>query len=144
MTSALSSLPSIDYSDRFSLDTDVRATAEQWARAMLGDTPSLGERLIWRVILGLRLSEGRSPGTVAGWRIDGHSDGWIRLATRSTSLSANIVVTTGASRVSVTTMLHYDRLFGRVIWPPLSAVHRLLVPRILRDGDARLRRRAAR
>jgi hypothetical protein len=70
---ALSSLADSDYVDMVTLqantDTgaavDADATPEQWARAMFGDVPSLAERLIWRGLLGLRLSRGRSPDTVA-------------------------------------------------------------------------------
>ena len=62
----LGSLPRIDYADRFVLATDVDATPEQWARAMFGDVASVAEWCIWRGVLGLRLSRGRSPVTVGG------------------------------------------------------------------------------
>jgi len=135
----VSSLPDIDYTDEFSLATDVQATPEQWARAMFGDVPSPGELLIWRGFLGLRLSRPRSPATVAGWRIGGRGEDWIRLEAASWFLSANLVVRTGGGRVSLVTFLHYARLAGRVVWPPLSAVHRLLVPGVLRAAAARCR-----
>jgi hypothetical protein len=56
---ALGSLPAIDYADLFTLSTPAEATPEGWARAMFGNVPSLGERLIWRGLLGLRLARGR-------------------------------------------------------------------------------------
>src|SRR5690349_18621299 len=89
---ALSSLHRVDYADRFSVDVSTAATPEWWARAMFGDVPDFGERLAWRGCLGLRLAPGRSPSTVAGWRIDGRGDDWVRLATASWFLSANLVV----------------------------------------------------
>ena len=135
---ALGSLRHADYSDRFALTTDIDATPEQWARAMFGNVPSPAERLIWQGFLGLRLIPGRSPSTVAGWRIDGRGDDWIRLATASWFLSANLVVRTGDGRVTLETFLRYDRWPGAVVWPPLSAVHRFLVPRVLRKAAARL------
>jgi hypothetical protein len=132
-------LRKIDYADRFAVDsTGADATPEQWARAMFGDVPSLGERLIWRGFLGLRLQPGRSPSTVAGWRIDGRGDDWIRLATGSWFLSANLVVRTADGQVALATFLSYDRWPGAVIWPPLSAVHRFLAPGVLRKAAARL------
>ena len=133
-----SSLTAIDYADRFSLDTDSRATPDQWARAMFGDVPSAGEVLIWRVVLGLRLSRGRSPATVAGWRIGGRGEDWIRMEAASWFLGANLVVRAADGQVSLGTFVRYERRLGRFLWPPLSAVHRFLVPRVLRDAEKRV------
>ena len=136
----MTELSTVDYTDHFSVRSDAPGTAEQWARAMFGNEPSLGEIFIWRVVLGLRLSRGRSPGTVAGWRIGDRADDWIRLETESPTMTANLVVRAGGGEVSLTTMLRYDRAPARLIWPPLSAVHRFLVPRVLRDAAARMGR----
>ena len=136
---ALGSLPHIDYADRFTLSTDADATPEQWTRAMFGDVPSVAAQFIWRGLLGLRLSRGRSPATVGGWRIGGRGPDWIRLEAASWFLSADMLVQTADGRVSWTTCLHYDRRMGRRVWPPLSAVHRRLVPRVLRDAAERIR-----
>ncbi|WP_283138116.1 hypothetical protein [Rhizohabitans arisaemae] len=135
---ALSSLPGIDYADRFTLSTDADATPEQWARAMFGDVPSLAELLIWRGLLGLRLSRGRSPDTVAGWRIAERGEDWIRLEAASWFLTGNLLVQAAEGRVSLGTFLYYDRRLGRSVWPPLSAVHRRLAPGLLRDAAAKL------
>jgi hypothetical protein len=134
-----SSLSRVDYADRFGLATDAGAEPEEWARAMFGDVPTAGEVLIWRVVLGLRLSRGRSPATVAGWRIGGRGTDWIRLETASWFLAANLVVQVADGQVSLGTFVRYERGLGRYLWPPLSAVHRFLVPRVLRDADARIR-----
>ena len=136
---ALGSFPDIEYADLFSLPTDVRAPAEQWARAMFGDTPDLAEQFIWRVLLQLRLSRGRSAATVAGWRIGDRGDDWIRLEAASWFLTANLVVRAASGRVSLGTFVRYDRRVGRAVWLPLSAVHRVLVPRVLRAAEERLR-----
>jgi hypothetical protein len=136
---AISSLPDSDYADRFTLSTDVDATPEQWARAMFGDVPSVAERFIWRGLLGLRLSRGRSPATVGGWRIGGRGEDWIRLEAASWFLGAEMLVQAAAGRVSWTTCLRHDRRVGRIVWPPLSAVHRRLVPRVLRDAAGTIR-----
>jgi Protein of unknown function (DUF2867) len=138
----LSSLTAIDYADRFTLATDAQATPEQWARAMFGDVPSVGELLIWRVLLGLGLSRERSPGTVAGWRVGGRGEDWIRLEADSWFLSANLLVQTAPGRVSLTTLLRYDRPLGHTVWPPLSAAHRRLVPTVLHDAATRVRLRS--
>ncbi|WP_179966093.1 hypothetical protein [Modestobacter altitudinis] len=139
---ALSSLSRIDYADRSTLRTEVVATPEQWARAMFGDVPSPAEQVIWRGVLGFRLSTGRSPATVGGWRIGGRGADWIRLETTSRSLSADMLVQTGSGAVAWTTCLRFDRLPGRALWAPASAVHRRLVPGVLRAAAARLDARA--
>jgi hypothetical protein len=135
---ALSSLSRIDYADRFSLRTEVTTTPEQWARAMFGDVPSPAEQLIWRGVLGFRLSQGPSPTTVGGWRIGGRGTDWIRLETASWSLGADMLVQAGGGAVAWTTCLRFDRLLGRAVWAPASAVHRRLVPGVLRAAAARL------
>ncbi|MCP2358063.1 hypothetical protein HD597_005083 [Nonomuraea thailandensis] len=136
---ALSSLPDIDYADRFTLSTEVIATPEQWARAIFGDVPHAGELLIWCGLLGFRLSRKRSPATVAGWRIGGRGEDWVRLEAASWFLTGNLLVQTAGEQVSLATFLHYRRRVGRGVWPPLSAVHRRLVPGLLHDAEARLR-----
>ncbi|GAA1676809.1 hypothetical protein GCM10009733_087110 [Nonomuraea maheshkhaliensis] len=135
----LSSLPDIDYADRFTLSTDVDATPEQWARAIFGDVPNVGELLIWCGLLGFRLSRTRSPATVAGWRIGGSGEDWIRLEAASWFLTGNLLVRTAGEQVSLMTFLHYRRRVGNGVWPPLSAVHRRLVPGLLHDAAARIR-----
>ncbi|GGQ76997.1 hypothetical protein [Couchioplanes azureus] len=136
---ALSSLRAVDYADQFTFSTHVDANAERWARAMFGDVPSLAERLIWRGLLGLQLSRGRSPTTVAGWQITGHGPDWVRLEAASWFLSANLVIQATDGRVSLGTFLHYDRSLGRGAWPPLSAIHRRLAPGLLRSAAEKIR-----
>ncbi|MFD7546480.1 hypothetical protein ACFV0R_12715 [Streptomyces sp. NPDC059578] len=136
---SLSGLPSLDYADHFTLRTDTAAAPERWARAMFGDVPGPAERFIWRGLLGLRLSRGRSPDTVAGWRVTARGEDWIRLEAASWFLAGALVVRAPRSQVTLGTFLHYRRRPGRAIWPPLSAVHRRLAPGLLRDAEARVR-----
>lgn len=137
---ALSSLSDIHYADLFALTTDLQATPEEWARAMFGDVPDLAEQFIWRVLLGMRLHRGRSPDTVAGWRIgDRDDDDWLRLEAGSWFLTGRLVIQAAEGRVSLGTFVRYDRHVGRAVWPPLSAVHRRLAPRVLREAEERLR-----
>lgn len=136
---ALSSLPDLDYVDHFTVVTDAVASPEHWARAMFGDVPGLGQQLIWRGVLQLRLSSGRSPATVAGWRIGGRGPDWIRLEAASWFMSANLIVRTATGRVSLTTVVRYERRVGRHLWPRLSAVHRRLIPGVLRGAAVSIR-----
>lgn len=141
-TFALSSLPRVDYADAFSLATDVRADPEPWARAMFGDTPGPAERFVWRGLLGLRLGKGTSPETVAGWRIRGRGSDWIGLEAASWMIDAELLVQVARGRVRLYTLLHYRKLPGRIVWTPLSAVHRRLAPGLLAEGEERVRPQA--
>ena len=127
-----------DYADRFARSTAVQASAERWARQMFGDVPNAGEVLIWRDLLRLRLDRTRSPDTVAGWRVVDRSERRIRLEATGRLVSGTLVVDTGDGEVSLTTCIRFEHFLARVWWRPLSAVHRLLVPRVLRRADAEL------
>jgi hypothetical protein len=137
---ALSSLPYLDYADQFTLSTDVGqdVTPERWARAMFGNVPSFGELLIWRGLLGFRLCRGQSPATVAGWKIGECGKDWVRLEATSWFLVGNLVVQKADGKVSLATFLHYRWWLGHFVWFLLSAVHRLLVPRVLRSAVTRI------
>jgi hypothetical protein len=137
---ALAGLPRVDDVDHFVLSTAVDADPERWARAMFGDVPDLGERFIWSGLLGLELAPGRSPETVAGWRIAARGDGWLRLAAEGWFLAGNLVVRSlqRSGEVSLTTLLAYLRPPASLVWPPLSAVHRRLVPGVLERAERRV------
>ena len=131
------SLPQISYVDQFSADaSDSTASPEQWARAMFGDVPNPGETLIWRGLLGLRLSKGKSSETVAGWQISERGTDWIRLESASWFLSANLIVRHSHGTVSLATLVSYDRFPANIVWSALSAVHRRLAPGLVRGAVA--------
>ncbi|MEG3637177.1 hypothetical protein [Micromonospora palythoicola] len=134
----LSSLSRIDYADHFVLTTDVAATAERWARVMFGDTPDAIELFLWRGLLGLRLSRTASANTVAGWQTGEQGVEWIRLEAASWFLAANLVVQASGDSVALGTFLRYDRWLARLVWPPLSVLHRRLVPGVLRTAASRI------
>ncbi|MFY1636762.1 hypothetical protein ACN27F_26375 [Solwaraspora sp. WMMB335] len=136
---ALSSLGRIDYADHFVLPTDTTAaTVERWARVMFGDTPNAAELFLWRGLMGMRLSRSVSADTVAGWQIGEQSGEWIRLEAGSWFLAANLVVQTTGDSVALGTFLRYDRWLAHLVWPPLSVLHRRLVPGVLRKAAARV------
>ena len=123
-----------DYVDRFTVTTEgcSPATPEQWARTVVEDTAGLGGQLIWRGALQLRLSSG--PDRVGGWAIGDGGPDWLRLEAASWALTAHLVIEVGDDELSVATLLRYDNPAGRLLWTPLSAVHRHLMPGLLRGG----------
>lgn len=135
-TLARTGLSRVDYVDHFAIRPvdGSAATPEEWARSMFGDVPTPGERFIWQWVLQLRLAPGRSRHCVAGWRITARGEDWVRMETGSWALGASLVVRATDAVVSLTTALRYDREPGGLIWRPLSAVHRRLVPRVLQDA----------
>ncbi|ARF75945.1 hypothetical protein B7C62_29515 [Kitasatospora albolonga] len=137
---ATTELPSVQYADRFALATGAveGTTAEAWARALFGDVPDLGERIVWQGVLGLRLASGRAPGTLAGWRVVAQDERVIRLWAQSWFIACELVVERGDAEVSLTTLMHYRRRLGRTVWTPVSAVHRRLAPGLLHDAEVRV------
>jgi hypothetical protein len=136
----LSSLGCVDYGDWFSLETDVLASPEEWARAMFGNLPNATELFIWRGLLGFRLRRERSRDRVAGWAITSRSTTSIRLEAESWFVAGNLVVHASEGRVSLGTFLRYDRALARAVWTPLAAVHRRVAPSLLRDAEAAILR----
>lgn len=130
--------------------TDARS-AEECARVMFEHVGGAGAQAIWR-ILGLRLDARPSPDRVAGWTVDGRGgddgddgeqgQGWIRLHTTAWWGRAELIVQQGPDRIALTTVTAYDRPAGRAVWGVASAVHRRLVPGLLRDTRRALGRAA--
>lgn len=132
---AKSSLSRIDYVDHFAVAHQLEplTTPEQWARTMFGDRPDLTERLLWAGILRLHLDMAKSPETVAGWKITGRGHDWIRASAASRNASAELIVQVTGTTLGLATLVRYDRRYAPAIWVPVSFVHRLLVPFLLRS-----------
>ncbi|MFC7376131.1 hypothetical protein ACFQS2_02220 [Brachybacterium sp. GCM10030267] len=128
------------YADEFALELDVppRASAESWARAMFGDIPDTGERVIFRGLLRLRLEPGPSPDVVAGFVVAERNHETIRLEAHSPFLTCHLLVRTHALHVTLTTVMDYTGRAGPVVWSPLSMAHRRLAPGLLRDAQEKL------
>jgi hypothetical protein len=137
---SLSTLASPDYVDLFTVTTSETegASPEQWARAAV-EAAGLGGQFVWRVLCGLRLEWRPSPDNVGGWRIADRGDGWIRLEAASWFMTAHLVLEVDDGHLSVATFIRYDRPIAALVWPPLSAGHRLLMPGLLR-GTAKVMR----
>ena len=135
---SLDTLPRPDYADMFTL-TAAGATdksAEEWARALLEETPFARRYAFfpWRILLHLRLGPRSSPQHVYGWRIADRGDHWIRIEAASWFMTAHGVIHVQEGRLSVAWFGRYDRPVAALVWPPLSPFHRRANRLILRQA----------
>lgn len=120
-----------DYQDHFRRPVATSAPADRWARALFGARPSPGERILWQVLLGLRLHAG--PDTIAGWPVVERSPESVLLLTNSRWMTVTLQVTADDHEIALTTRVQYDRPVARLLWGAvLSRGHRALVPGVLR------------
>jgi hypothetical protein len=130
---AVSGMDRPDYIDLFTVTTigAADATREQWFRTALEDIAGRGGQFIWRGILGLRLNSRPSMERVGGWKIADRGKDWIRLEASSWFLTAHLVTRVDDGHLSAGTFIRYDHPIAPLIWVPLSAVHRRLMPGLL-------------
>jgi hypothetical protein len=92
----------------------------------------------WRTVLSLRLGPYPSPEHVLGWRIVEGAPDSITLELRSWLMTARQMFRTEQSRVTQATLVRYERRIAAVLWPPVSILHRQIVPRCLRAAAIRV------
>src|SRR5205085_10016950 len=114
---ALDALPS-DYVDVFTAGVSgaTDALAEQWARVAIEGAHPAGRFIAWRVLCALRLEPRDSRDYVAGWKIVGRGDSWIRVEASSWFMTANMVFQVDEDQVSFATFIRYDRPVAALIW----------------------------
>ncbi|WP_150461304.1 hypothetical protein [Nesterenkonia ebinurensis] len=124
------------YADEFvlQLNTPVKERPEDWARAIFGDRPDMGQWFIFQALLHYPLQMQPSPHTVVGWPIAQQTENWIRLENRSASTTCHLLISRDDDKVSLTTLMRYHRRFGKWTWEPLSFIHRRLAPDLLRNA----------
>lgn len=131
-----------DYDDCF---TAPRAAAddrtpEQWARAVFEGAPRPVRWFLvngFRYGLGLRFGPWPSPEHVLGWAIIDRSADSLTVESRSWFLTSRLVFRTETTHLSQSTYVRYDRRIAAIIWPPVSLLHRQIVPRIVRHAARR-------
>ena len=103
------------------------------SRTALEDVAGRGGQFIWRGVLGLRLKSRPSTERVAGWKIADRGEDWIRLEASSWFLTAHLVTRLDDEHLSAGTFIRYDHPIAPLIWVPMSAVHRRLMPGLLQS-----------
>ncbi len=130
-----------DYASAFAVsvpDAGARS-AEQWARSVFEGAPVVLRWFLilgWKVVLRLRLGPRNSPDHVLGWRIAANTP---QTATRQTTtlqaasslVTAHKVLVVDDGRVTVTTMVRYERPLARLVWSAIAPVHHRLEPLLL-------------
>jgi len=110
-------------------------SAEQWAREAWESAPAPLQWFMlagWRWVLGLRLGPRSSPDHILGWSITQRSSDETVCQLRARFLSASNIFRRVDGRLVWSTHVTYDRPIARVIWPPVSLLHRPLVRIALR------------
>jgi hypothetical protein len=135
------SVDNYDYTDSFEAE-DARGddrSPEQWARAVFEGAPTPMRWFLvagFRFGLGLRFGPRRSPQHVLGWAIVERGTSSLTLEARSWLLTSRLVFQTEGSRLTQSTLVRYDRPIAAVIWPPVSILHRQIVPYLMRHAAA--------
>jgi hypothetical protein len=140
---ALSTMAPPDYVDLFvaSLREPIGATPEQFAREAIEGASALGRFLAWRAACSLRLEPAPSPGHIAGWKVDGRGEDWIRVLASSWFMTAHMVFVVAPSQASFATFIRYDRRIAAAIWGLVSFGHRSVAPAFLGSAVGRVQRR---
>ena len=113
---------------------------EQWARAAWEGAPAPLRWFMlagWRLVLGLRLGPRPSRDHILGWHIVERDAGSVACQLRSGFLSARNTFRKADGMLRWSTFVTYDRPIARVIWPPVSVIHRLIVHVALRRAATR-------
>jgi hypothetical protein len=77
---------------------------------------------------------------VGGWKIADRGDSWLRVEASSWFLTAHVVLQVADGQVSVATFVRYDRPIAAFVWPPVSIIHRRVMPDLLRHAARRINR----
>ncbi len=131
-----------DYDDSFQTPraaADER-TPEQWARAVFEEAPGPVRWFLlagFRYGLNLRLAPRTSPAHIFGWAIIDRQPDSITIESRSWYLTSRLLFETEPAHVKLSTHVRYDRPIAKSLWPPVSILHRQILPRLLRHAAAR-------
>jgi len=119
-----------DYTDAVAVSAG-SWTPEQWARAALEGLPAALRWFVvvgWVAVLRLRLGPLRSPDHVVGWTVAESSPERAVLTTESSFLTGRLEFRLDGGDLVWSTFVGYRRAPARVLWPPVSVLHRVIVP----------------
>lgn len=130
-----------DYVTAFAVGNSERERSpEQWARLIFENADRVLRWFVvlgWKTVLGLKLGPRGSAEHVLGWRIHTTLANSITLEARSALMTAHKVVQVDDSRVTVATLVRYDRRWARAVWAVVAPVHHRTEPLLLARAAAR-------
>jgi hypothetical protein len=136
---ALATLPRVDYHDAFLAPAGPHAgrTGEQWARAVLEDTPLAVRTALasgWAV-LGLRLGSTQDPRLVLGWEIRRSSPDFALLGAGSRlGLRGEVLFKRADDALLFATFVQLDHAGARAVWAGTAPGHRQVVRYLLEQA----------
>jgi hypothetical protein len=141
---ALSTLSQVDYEDAFLVETGTThdRTGEQWARAILEDTPVIiGIALRWGwSALGLQLGSTGSDGFVLGWELRRTTPDFALLgANSSIGMPAELLFKRQQHTLLFCTFVRHENAVARTLWAGVEPLHRPVVRYVLEQGSRRCR-----
>jgi hypothetical protein len=127
------------YTDSFEAEdaTGASRSPEQWARAVFEGAPRPVRWFLvtgFRFGLGLRLAPRTSPEHVLGWAIVERGSDSVTLQAKSWLLTSRLVFQTDGPHLKQSTHVRYNRPIAALMWPPVSIIHRQIVPRLLQHA----------
>lgn len=142
---ALDTLAEPDYTDVFT--TLAREApprpVDRWFRSVMNDVPAGLRRftfLAQRGLLGLRLDPRPASDRLIGWRFADGGDDWFRLEATSWMLTGHVVFRAEGRHLTFATFVRYDHPAARLVWPPVSLIHRQVGLALMRYAASALMR----
>jgi hypothetical protein len=125
-----------DYEDAYEIVAPAADAvgAEQWARSIFEGAVALAPllHLGWSLYCRLDLAARSSRDAVLGWRIVDRSPEVVVLDADGSSVHAQLVIWTTSSTLNLSTFVHYKNRGGRLLFTSIKALHRRLVPYLLK------------
>lgn len=136
---SLGELADADYVDivTATIDETPSSAPEQLVYAALEGVPPwllFFVPLIQRVFLGLRLKLRPSPDRLLGWKIADRGENWMRIEAGSWFMTGHVVMHLDERQMSFASFIRYDRGPARLIWPPVSLIHRRVALALVRSA----------
>jgi len=133
---AIGSLGPCEYRDATAVEAPAAPlqSPEDWVRLVFEGAPTVMRWFLlagWRAGLGLRLAPRHSADQVLGWPIVHRGPNWVMIEQRSRFLTAHQVFWIGPDQLVQATFVRYDHPLASWVWPPVSVVHRRVIPYLL-------------
>jgi hypothetical protein len=133
---ALCTLARVSYQDAFTVEIDSaqERTAEQWARAILEQTPiSIRSSLLsWWSALGLKLGPPWSNRHLLGWHVRHSTPDYVLLGADSCiGMPAQLLLKRNRRSLLFATFVQQDNAIAQAAWTGIEPVHKRAVPDLL-------------